>query len=353
MPKKYDLFLKGDVGYWNFNADMVNYVLDKHKDSEVHVLIDSLGGDVATAFSISSLFKIHGNVHVHYVGMNASAATIASMGAKHISIDAGALYLVHKCLSLVFEWDYMNADELDAHIAELQKLKSDQDVIDGCIAGMYARRCKKSKDELLDLMKTGGWLTPEQALEWGFVDEITDNDEDRKAVITESVVNMLASAGIPVPTVALPERKRSLIDRFLSLLNLSSSNQAADTEAAANQSPIMAKLTAIAALLGCSLSMSDDKLSLSDEQASKVNDTLDENKKTIDGLNSTIAERDKTIEDLKASIAEKEKTIADLKKEPATPTSEIKEDKKTEEDKYAPVSEQDAIAASKAFLGYN
>ena len=123
MPKNYKLFLKGTVGYWNFNADFVNYVLDKHKDEQVNVLIDSLGGDVSTALSISSLFNLHGNVHCHYVGMNASAATIASMGAKHISIDADALYLVHKCMSLVFEWDYMNADELEAHIKELEKTK--------------------------------------------------------------------------------------------------------------------------------------------------------------------------------------------------------------------------------------
>lgn len=88
MPKNYNLFLKGSVGYWDFNADMVSYVLDKHKESEVRVLINSHGGDVATALSISSLFSIHGNVHCHYVGMNASAATIAAMGAKHISIDA-------------------------------------------------------------------------------------------------------------------------------------------------------------------------------------------------------------------------------------------------------------------------
>lgn len=107
MPKKYNLFLKGTVGYWDFNADMVNYVLEKHKDSEVKVLINSLGGDTDTALSISSLFKLHGNVSVHFVGMNASAATIAAMGAKHVSIDADALFLVHKCSVLVFEWDYM------------------------------------------------------------------------------------------------------------------------------------------------------------------------------------------------------------------------------------------------------
>ena len=61
------------------------------------MLIDSLGGNLATALSIAAAFKNHGKVSVHFVGMNASAATIASLGAAHISIDKNAMYLVHKC----------------------------------------------------------------------------------------------------------------------------------------------------------------------------------------------------------------------------------------------------------------
>ena len=78
---KYNLHLKGYVGGWDFDSDYVDFVLNKNTDKEVAVLIDSLGGQLNTALSISSAFRRHGNVHVHFVGMNASAATIASMGA--------------------------------------------------------------------------------------------------------------------------------------------------------------------------------------------------------------------------------------------------------------------------------
>ena len=78
----YQLHLKGFVGGYDFDADYVDYILNKNKDSEVHVLIDSLGGRSNTALSIFSAFKRHGNVNVHFVGMNASAATIASLGAR-------------------------------------------------------------------------------------------------------------------------------------------------------------------------------------------------------------------------------------------------------------------------------
>ena len=350
MPKNYNLYLKGDVGGWNFNADMVNYVLDKHKDSEVHVLIDSLGGYTNDAVSISSLFKLHGNVHVHFVGHNASAATIAAMGAKRITIDEDAAFLVHKCMAYVFEWDYMNADQLDAHIKELEAMKKDNQTIDGCVAGMYARRCKKTKDELLALMKVGGWLTPEQALEWGFVDEITHYADDEKPELTEATISSLTSAGIPLPP-NFHKKKGSIMDRFIAFLQTSFSNQAPgnEPEGAANQSHIMPNLPLLAALLGASLSMTDNKFTLTDEQAKTVEDTLGEKQKSIDSLNSIISDKDKVIADLKASLAEKDNTIAELKKEPADTTSSVVDTNKGE-DPYEKVSEAEALAASKAFV---
>lgn len=334
MPKNYNLFLKGSVGYWNFNADMVNYVLDKHKDSEVRVLIDSLGGDVATALSISSLFNIHGNVHCHYVGMNASAATIAAMGARHISIDADALFLVHKCMSLVFEWDYMNADELAAHIAELEKQKKDNDTIDGCIAGMYAKRCKKPKDELLNLMKEGAWLTAQQAYEWGFVDEITNEAGDSKPVLTDSIASVIADAGIPMPPIEV--KKGSFLERLVRAFS-GQSNPLSAAEAflpeAAKPSPKMSKVfTALAALLGASPAVADGSVSLTEEQADKLEAAVAAHSATVDDLNSKIAEKD-------GKIAELEAKVTDLAKEPGDDTGEVNQ-------KPEPDVDPDKVAAA-------
>ena len=110
--KNYNLHLKGYVGGWDFDADYVDYVLGKNQDGEVNVLIDSLGGSLAKALSIVAAFRNHGNVNVHFVGMNASAATIASLGAKHVSMDSSAMYLVHKCSMEFFQWASANSDKL-------------------------------------------------------------------------------------------------------------------------------------------------------------------------------------------------------------------------------------------------
>ena len=164
MSKKtYNLHLKGYVGGWDFDSDYVDFVLNKNADNEVHVLIDSLGGSLATALSIVASFRNHGNVHVHYVGMNASAATIASLGAKHVSIDSSAMYLVHKCSMEFFQWASANADKLRSIIKEAEQMKENLDKMDSNIAEMYAKKCKKEPTDLLALMKKGGWLTAKEA----------------------------------------------------------------------------------------------------------------------------------------------------------------------------------------------
>ena len=58
----YNISLKGYVGGCDFDRNTVDSVLAKNDGKEVNVLIDSLGGSLATGLSISAAFKNHGNV---------------------------------------------------------------------------------------------------------------------------------------------------------------------------------------------------------------------------------------------------------------------------------------------------
>lgn len=225
--QNYNLHLKGYVGGRDFDADYVDFVLNKNSNSEVHVLIDSLGGSLATALSIVAAFRNHGNVHVHYVGMNASAATIASLGAKHVSIDSSAMYLVHKCSMEFFQWASANSDKLNSIIKEAKQMKDDLEKMDANVAEMYAAKCKKKPEDLLALMKKGGWLTAKEALEWGFVDEITEYEDDEAPIITDLVAADMSAAGIPVPAgISKEQTSNNVMARFIeSLTNFFKSNQ--------------------------------------------------------------------------------------------------------------------------------
>lgn len=199
MAKNYDLFLRGYVGGGDFDSSYVDYILDKYSDREVAVLIDSLGGNTATALSICAAFANHGNVSVHFQGMSASAATIAALGAKKVTIEDSACYLVHKCSTDFFDWSTKNADQLEQYIKGLQECKENLDKIDLHVAQLYAKKCKKTTAEILDLMKKGGWLTPSDAKAWGFVDEITESINKTQKSITSYMASAMEGAGIPVP----------------------------------------------------------------------------------------------------------------------------------------------------------
>lgn len=325
MAKKlYHLHLKGTVGYWDFNADYVDYVLNKHKDEQVNVLIDSLGGSVATALSISAAFKRHGNVHVHYVGMNASAATIASLGAARVTIDTNAMYLVHKCRQMVFKWDLLNADQLQQLIDECEQAKKDLDKIDLNIADGYARRCKKAKEDLLELMKVGGWLNAEEALAWGFVDEITDFEEDEEPKVTEEVVDFMAAHGIPVPDLPVNDEKQSLLRQIKEFLrkvypNESNNKQTANTTTMKKTFAFIAAVLALASFEceeGGKVEMSCDQLKDIDDRLKCLTDQAEADKATID-------QHTATIDDLKAQLEAKNAELQAMAKKPAEGTKQV------------------------------
>lgn len=202
MPvKSYNLQLKGHVGGPAFDSDKVDRTLALLERNRVAVLINSTGGSLATGLSICAAFRNHAAVDVHFVGLNASAATIASLGASHISMDAGAMYLIHQCSTSFMKIEQMNASQFETMIQECRQTMEDLDKLDRCIASMYAVRCNKPADKLLDLMKKGGWLSAKEALDWGFIDEITDFPEDKSAFLDESTISAMIDCGMPVPVI--------------------------------------------------------------------------------------------------------------------------------------------------------
>ena len=357
----YQLHLKGFVGGFDFDADYVDYILSKHEGKEVHVLIDSLGGRSNTALSIFSAFKRHGNVNVHFVGMNASAATIASLGAKHITMDASAMYLVHKCSVGFFEWGQLNSDGLQALIDNIEHQKADLDKLDANIAQMYATRCKKEPSELLDLMKAGGWLTAQEALAWGFVDELTDYEDEEAPVLTDTMANAMSAAGIPIPNLPnmkFAQQEQSAFAKFMSLLTQyftnSKKNEFINSQTSTSN-PMKKIFTSICAILACEHLLSNEgKITLDDAQLNSIESAISRDKQTINDLNAqieTLKTEKQTLADAKAQLeAEKQtlvsekqqlesdrQTLADantqlqaevteLKKKPADSTSQILDD---------------------------
>jgi len=301
----YDLILKGTVGWWDFNRDRVDDLLARKEGEEVNVLIDSLGGSLDEGLSICSAFANHGNVHVHFRGMNASAATVASMGAKRVTMDRSAMYLVHKASYMILEWDLLNADDLRRKAAEYSKQATDLEKMDLTIAQLYADRCKKDFADLLALMSEDKWLTSAEAVEWGLVDEVTSTGGSVR--LTASTATAMATAGIPVPAnmEIQPDgflvRLEQMLQRFFGK-NSSATGDADGPSATGdrhevetnpqNTNTMKKTFLLIAAALGM-------------EQAEMETNAdgffcFDEGQ--TDALENALADRDKTIADLQAAV---------------------------------------------------
>ena len=335
---KYHLHLKGYVGGYDFDRDYVDYVLSKNPDTEVHVLIDSLGGSLATALSIVAAFREHANVHVHYVGMNASAATIFSLGAKHVSIDSSAMYLVHKCSVEFFRWASANSDKLADIIKEAKQMKSDLEKMDANVAQMYASKCQKSPEDLLALMKKGGWLTAKEALEWGFVDEITDYEEDSAPVITDSIAADMASSGIPVPSCYSGQQPSNIFARFIDALTnfFSNSNTLSKMEQAnttTQQEQVQTQQPAPQASVQQPAAGTQVQTQQEQPAADAQAQALEQQRQTLEAQHNTaIAAKDQEIAQLRAELDA-------LKKAPGASTSQVVETEKKDnpQDKHSAV----------------
>ena len=304
----YNISLKGYVGGSDFDRKTVDSTLAANEGKAVNVLIDSLGGSLATGLSISAAFKNHGNVNVHFVGLNASAATIASLGAAHISIDAGAMYLVHQCSMAFFEWGSLNSAQFETLIADCEKIKADLDKLDLNCAQLYAARCKRKTEDLLALMKVGGWLTAKEALDWGFVDEITDLADEPAPKLTDALASAMASEGMPIPNIPLSESdKESAFAKFISALT---------SFFKPSTNPISTAMIKTYTFLSAILA--DKPLTVKDGAATVTAAQLDAIEDALAEKDRICNEQKKTIADLQAKLAAK----------PAEASSQVVEDNK-------------------------
>lgn len=310
--KKYDFEITGDIGYGFGSKHYVTMRLRDFKDKRpCEVRVNSLGGSVDDALDIVARFRDHGDVTCHMRGMNASAATILAMGAKKVTMERSGLMLIHNCRGFVWELGFMNTDELKEAIGRLKEKTSNQDKIDRVIASLYAAKCKKTTDELKKLMDKGGWLSADECLELGLVDELVDDQQGTASAIAariENYDNLKLAYNLPDK---LPE--------------LSLKQQLQVTASKLNQS--MKKfLNAILALFAIAPLADDADENQIDGVLTQIED---KHKKMVTDLNArtqevterdqtiathvaTIAERDATIASHVATIAERDATIAEL-----------------------------------------
>lgn len=129
---------------------------------DLEVEINSGGGSVFDGSEIyTSLKSYPGNVTIKIVGLAASAASVIAMAGNKIIMSPTSQIMIHNA-SVHAGGDYRDLE----HTAGILKN------VNQTIANAYKLKSGKSDEELLSMMDSETWLTPQQALEQGFIDEV-------------------------------------------------------------------------------------------------------------------------------------------------------------------------------------
>jgi len=132
--------------------------------TEILVNISSPGGSVDEGFAIHDYLVNSGkNVTTRITGLCASIATVIAQAGSAIQITKNSQFMIHNPYTYI-EGD---ADALKKGAEDLQKYEDR-------IAAFYAHKTGMSVDDLDVLMKAETWMTPEEALNSGFVTEIIE-----------------------------------------------------------------------------------------------------------------------------------------------------------------------------------
>ncbi|QJD95160.1 Clp protease ClpP [Mucilaginibacter robiniae] len=160
------------IGSGSLSSASIRQQLEAAGGQDVELHISSAGGSAFDAIAIYDLLKKYtGHVTTYIDALAASAASIVAMGGHTIVMSKYALLMIHK--PLVDSGG--NADEL---LKDIQMLNT----VQSRLAQIYIDKTGLDEVTIHSLINAVTWMTADQALALGFIDQI----EDYQATVTNS-----------------------------------------------------------------------------------------------------------------------------------------------------------------------
>nr|DAQ44937.1 MAG TPA: Putative ATP dependent Clp protease [Caudoviricetes sp.] len=185
--KSAELILYGSIGHdedWDdisdkaFKQDIEN--LGDVENITLH--INSPGGSVFSAVAIANTLKNHkAKVVANIDGLAASAATIITSACDVVRMPKNALFMIHNPITFA----YGNNQDMEKTLDMLNKVKNS-------IIETYLYKANTDKETLSKLMNDETWMDAETAKEYGFIDEILDEEIEKEFVENKLIINSMA-----------------------------------------------------------------------------------------------------------------------------------------------------------------
>jgi DNA-directed RNA polymerase subunit H (RpoH/RPB5) len=218
-------------------------------------------------------------------------------------MNENSFYLIHKAMNWVDEWGTMNEDEIDALIAKLEAQKQQLAKITLQLAKMYVRKTGKTLDEIILLMKQQTWLTAEEALDWGFVDEVFSPEVAVNFLDNMHMVAMITGNGLPDPPrkqmkkASVPELAEGVDEEslFNRMWNRITKKQKEDEKEVKPKNTVEMKnqfLNVNKVLNVDKLESTDEGVFLNQRQLESIEDRLSQDQQIVAERDAAITERD-------------------------------------------------------------
>ncbi len=154
--------------------DVTGALASLPEGERVEIRINSGGGDLFAGQEIYSVLRARKDVGIEIESFAGSAASIIAM-AGPCTISPVGMIMIHNVSTGI----YGNRRDLEKEADTLRQC-------DEAVAAAYVEKTGRPKDEIMRLMDKETWLTAEKAVEYGFVDGITE-PAGAKAAMTGSL----------------------------------------------------------------------------------------------------------------------------------------------------------------------
>ena len=216
---KFNIDILGEISESVNSYNAVQREINNAKGKELNLVISSGGGSVTEGMAIADLIANYPEeTTATGIGLVASIATVVLLSADKVKMTENAFMMIHR------PWSYTmgNADELEATAELLDKMEAK--LLDIYTASVIKRKGKQNdlENKISEMMAAETWLTAQEALEFGFIDEIVKGNE--KNIDLLPLQNSL-SKFMNVPAALLTNTKKdddmgnSILEKIKSLLN--------------------------------------------------------------------------------------------------------------------------------------
>jgi ATP-dependent Clp protease protease subunit len=169
-----DIF--GDIdSWWGYNLNQLRYELSAIQSNELTVNISTYGGDAFEALAIGGVLdSLQKNVTTIGYGVVASAGTVILLAGKKRKMAANSFFMIHNPTAMA-----------GGEASEMRKTADLLDKIQSQLVDIYVTAIEKS-GKLIDgdreatakkvtkWVENETWFTADEALQYGFIDEITE-----------------------------------------------------------------------------------------------------------------------------------------------------------------------------------